>query len=416
MQRLSNMTTVLGRYPATRIASSTFCGQGRFDMSKIRGISNGVISRVNDKQNVRVAAHLIQQSCPSLNFVLQERQILHPNAYYPSQPAWRGFEELSKQRSLGQGELLKIVSWNIDFMRPGKTDRTFSAMSYLKERFGDPPSPLVIMLQEITYESLEAILAHQWVKDHFTISEIAAPGRYFTLMMVSRDVLTENWFRVPFPSKMGRYALVVDIPVSFSMCSTANPKKIIRLCTTHLESLPEPEGKELRPLQLAQISALLKESTPASEIVCGLVGGDMNTISKLDSSCHKAAHIDLRDIWEETNTLLIPKLKPFQKDLIYGRARGYTWGKQSPNRNGGKRIDKFFYTGSIDAVAVAEAEDHTGKVGRLGIGLKTNIRVWEEEVSHVVVHSDKWHKGGHWKETKAWVSDHYGIAIAIRVT
>jgi hypothetical protein len=28
-----------------------------------------------------------------------------------------------------------------------------------------------------------------------------------------------------------------------------------------------------------------------------------------------------------------------------------------------------------DAPAVAEAEDHTGKVGRLGIGLKTNIRV-----------------------------------------
>jgi hypothetical protein len=48
-------------------------------------------------------------------------------------------------------------------------------MSYLKERFGDPPPPLVIMLQEITCESLRAILAHQWVNDHFAISEIEAP-------------------------------------------------------------------------------------------------------------------------------------------------------------------------------------------------------------------------------------------------
>ena len=301
-------------------------------------------------------------------------------------------------------------------MCPGQIDRTFSAMSYLKERFGDPPHPLVIMLQELTCESLRAILAHQWVKDHFAISEIEAPQRYFTLMMVSRDVPAENWFRVLFPSKMERDALVVDILVSSSKGDTANHKKIIRLCTTHLESLPEPEGKELRPLQLAQISALLKESsTPALEIVGGLVGGDMNTISKLDSSCHKAAHIDLRDIWEEANTLPIPKLKPFQKDFTYGRARGYTWGKQSRNSKGGKRLDKFFYTGSIDAVAVAEAEDHTGKVGRLGIGLKTNIRVWEREVFGNVFQSDKWCEGSLWKEVNAWVSDHYGIAIGIKV-
>jgi hypothetical protein len=64
---------------------------------------------------------------------------------------------------------------------------------------------------------------------------------------------------------------------------------------------------------------------------------------------------------------------------------------------------------------VAEAEDYTGKVGRLGIGLKTNIRVWEREIFVNVFQSDKWCEGSHWKETNAWVSDHYGIAIGIRV-
>jgi hypothetical protein len=59
MQRLSNLTTFLGRYPATRIAISTFSGQEHFNASGLRGLSNSVISRVDNKQNVRVAAHLI---------------------------------------------------------------------------------------------------------------------------------------------------------------------------------------------------------------------------------------------------------------------------------------------------------------------------------------------------------------------
>lgn len=59
MQRLSNMATVLGRYSTTRIAISTFSGQERFDMSGLRGISNSVIGRVDNKQNVRVVAYLI---------------------------------------------------------------------------------------------------------------------------------------------------------------------------------------------------------------------------------------------------------------------------------------------------------------------------------------------------------------------
>jgi hypothetical protein len=47
----------------------------------------------------------------------------------------------------------------------------------------------------------------------------------------------------------------------------------------------------------------------------------------------------------------------------------------------------------IDTVAVAEAEDHTGKVGQLEIGLKKNIRVWEKEIFGNVFQLDKWYKG-----------------------
>jgi hypothetical protein len=61
-------------------------------------------------------------------------------------------------------------------------------------------------------------------------------------MMLSRDVPAENWSRVPLLSNMERDALLIDVLVSFSKCDTENPKKIIRLYTTHLESLLEPEG------------------------------------------------------------------------------------------------------------------------------------------------------------------------------
>jgi hypothetical protein len=59
MQRLSNLTIFLGRYPATRITFSTFSGQEHFNASEIRGLLNSVISGVDNKQNVRLAAHLI---------------------------------------------------------------------------------------------------------------------------------------------------------------------------------------------------------------------------------------------------------------------------------------------------------------------------------------------------------------------
>ena len=40
---------------------------------------------------------------------------------------------------------------------------------------------------------------------------------------------------------------------------------------------------------------------------------------------------------------------------------------------------------------------------------------WEREIFGNVFQSDKWCEGSLWKEINAWVSDHYGIAIGIRV-
>jgi tyrosyl-DNA phosphodiesterase 2 len=326
---------------------------------------------------------------------------------------------------LDQGSLLRVVSWNIDFMAAGRAKRASSAMDHLEEAFEDPPLPLVIMLQEVHCESLLAILEHPWIRKNFVLSDVSAPQSYFTLMMVSRRIQSENWFRVPLQSRMKRDILAVDIPISHSGSESAGPKKILRLCTTHLESLWEPEGEELRPHQLAQISALLKAPpTCVTQIIGGLVGGDMNHISPLDSASHKTGNVELYDVWEDTALPPIPPRKPFQKDLTFGRAKANTWGYQSQGAKSRKRLDKFFYTGSVDTIALAEVQDLTGKIGRLGIGLKTKVEVWEDKRTRLHLDKKRFLDGmycsdgsseGVFKEVDAWVSDHFGIAIGIRV-
>jgi tyrosyl-DNA phosphodiesterase 2 len=170
---------------------------------------------------------------------------------------------------------------------------------------------------------------------------------------------------------MERDVLTVDIPISYPGGKSRSSRKILRLCTTHLESLWEEEGKELRPRQLAVISRLLK----STQVIGGLVGGDMNSISAIDAASHRADDVDLCDVWEDIPPPPIQVLKPFQKDLTLGRARGNTWGYQSRCSRTRKRLDKFFYTGSVDMVVLAELQDFAGKIGRLGIGLKTKVDV-----------------------------------------
>ena len=239
---------------------------------------------------------------------------------------------------------------------------------------------------------------------------------------------------------MERDALLVDIPISPIRGDSGHSKRILRLCTTHLESLWELEGHEFRPRQLAQIFALLKApSRHGVEIVGGLVGGDMNHISPLDFTCYQTSDINLRDVWEDTPCLPDPRLKPFQKDLTYGRAKGYTWGYQSAGPRGRKRMDKFLYTGSVDTEALSKAQDFSEKVGKLGIGLKTKVEVlackstrfrvlrgkaveepYEEyyDIQKEQLYSRFYLGIGYAcvrKTIDGWVSDHFGITVGFRV-
>jgi tyrosyl-DNA phosphodiesterase 2 len=189
----------------------------------------------------------------------------------------------------------------------------------------------------------------------------------------------------------------------------------------------------------------------------------MSSNSAEEHVFHKRKDIDLRDAWEDAPAVSIPKLKPFQKDLTYDQARGNTWGYQSTgfqssgtqsSARSRKRLDKFLYTGALDTVPLNQFHDTTGSLSRIGVGLKTEVDAWEisrtelafkrvdKATEKLVEKSFKMYRPldffsddderfsqrltrleRSYREQNqlsrvkhsCWVSDHFGIALGIRV-
>ena len=98
-------------------------------------------------------------------------------------------------------------------------------------------------------------------------------------------------------------------------------------------------------------------------------------------------------------------------------------------------MDKFLYTGSVDTEALSELQDLSGKIGRLGINLKTKVEVLacDRKESRFVrgkivekTHEDYYDIQREYfksrigygcvrKTVDEWVSDHFGIVVGIRV-
>jgi hypothetical protein len=237
------------------------------------------------------------------------RRHLAPHIYIPSSSHWVPLPENSPNADLlPRDTLVRIISWNIDFSTPAHYDRTTTALDYLASLFSPLTSttsaPMILMLQEMSDESLDAILAHPWARRNFVVSDkTPLPQMYFTLLLVDRRLVTGGWFRIEYPeTEYRRDVLGVDILVAFGDDETAQngrPARRLRFLTTHLESLAEEAGHELRPKQLSLVSSLLKEKSVARhgyEIVGGVVGGDMNAISEVDEGIHKRDDVGLRDV------------------------------------------------------------------------------------------------------------------------
>lgn len=82
---------------------------------------------------------------------------------------------------------------------------------------------------------------------------------------------------------------------------------------------------------------------------------------------------------------------------------GHTWGYQPRETEWApKRFDKFMYTGCVETVTLSETPGLGKKVGRLGIGLQVGSPGRQRLICA--------------ESTRGvWVSDHFGIAIGIKV-
>lgn len=248
----------------------------------------------------------------------------------------------------------------------------------------------MILLQEIMGSSLDTLLTSPWVKANFQISHTQPEQyqTYFTITLVSGGVGAVSVFRTPLVKTcMGRDGLFVDIPISHPHTADRNVKNVLRICNTHLESLQS--GNNVRPFQLSQIASLLRTPSPDTEIVAGLVGGDMNAISLNDEALHRLPDICLQDVYE---TAKEDDASLGDVNDERGEREGYTWGYQPICQYPPGRLDKIMFTGILRPLTVGRSPCVT----RLGVGLKAKAQDTEPGV-------------------EVWVTDHFGIAATFAV-
>jgi tyrosyl-DNA phosphodiesterase 2 len=159
---------------------------------------------------------------------------------------------------------------------------------------------------------------------------------------------------------MQRDALFVDIPLPSSL--------ILRLCTTHLESLCAVPPK--RPAQLAAAASHLRQAH------AGILAGDLNAIEEFDKTL--PSECGLKDAYLESGG-------------VEGDEGGMTWGQMAwrgeRRRWGLSRMDKVLFCGGVRLVGFE----------RFGM----DVVVEEEEAARELVE-------GRGLE-KAWVTDHLGV-------
>jgi tyrosyl-DNA phosphodiesterase 2 len=333
------------------------------------------------------------------------RQLILPQIY---QKQWRELKPAQSQaEGLKRDSLLKVVSWNTNFSNPMPKMRVATLIHYLQKTFGNDPGKLVILLQEVSQLSAQQVMRIKWVQDNFIVighepprtfqAGIPRQARYYTMAMTPRSLRLQNSFRMPLPSEMGRDALFIDLDLYSSIGRPNSAKEVLRVCTTHLESLQE--GNSLRARQLELISQNLEVIENGVRVIAGLVGGDMNAIHYSDCTIHK--QLGLKDAWEDQLT------RDGKGDS--SQVSGHTWGYQSKSTEfAPARLDKFLYRGCVKTTNLTNTQGAEETVGRLGVGLTTDI-------SSQGLSRGRQLLGLEGKLQKIWVSDHYGIAMRVKI-
>lgn len=158
----------------------------------------------------------------------------------------------------GLSSTLVVVTYNVWFAEHNLHIRSAALEKLMHQAEAD-----IIALQEVTAPFLQFLLALDWVKDHFSISDATGStlGSYGVLLLVRRsEALSVAAFSLhELDSLMDRQLLVAKLQVRHDGMS-----REILVGTVHLESL---KSRSVREAQLRTIFPILHEAESA--ILCG---------------------------------------------------------------------------------------------------------------------------------------------------
>ncbi|KAK4228488.1 5'-tyrosyl-DNA phosphodiesterase [Podospora fimiseda] len=231
----------------------------------------------------------------------------------------------TSQDDTSQSEFLfSILSWNIDFQREFSEPRMKAALNHVHSLLLNNTPNTIIVFQEMEEVDLRIIQQQQWVRDGFWMTDLTKMmfwglmKQKGTVMLISKSLNIKNVFRVHYDNtEMQRDGLFVDV----ELCNG----RLLRVCTTHLESL-----RAKIPKRLGQMTTTAKYLKQAD---VGVVAGDMNAIQDFDSELPKEN--GLKDAYLESGGV--------EGD------EGMTWGQMAfkiqRKQFGLTRMDKVLYCG-----------------------------------------------------------------------
>jgi len=196
---------------------------------------------------------------------------------------------------------ITFVTYNIWFARYYRQERCQALLNIIRDCHAD-----AIALQEVTPETLKIILAQEWIRDSYYVSD--ATGKTISpygVLLLSRLPIRQLFLH-QLISFMSRQALVADISIN---------NQIIRLAIIHLES--RKPSAPIRAQQLAAIFPMLQDSDRT------ILMGDFNFCSSWQA---ENAQIDssYQDLW----TLLKPDEPGYTEDTDINLMRLEQKGKK----------------------------------------------------------------------------------------
>jgi tyrosyl-DNA phosphodiesterase 2 len=154
---------------------------------------------------------------------------------------------------------------------------------------GSDAAAIIIVLQEMTNLGINQVKSTAWVRERYAITDIDISrfdSSYGVMTLIPRCLAVTNAFRVRWQSRFGRDGLFVDIRLP----KTRGASHFIRLCNTHLESLPS--DPPMRPIQVCMANRYLHEAG----IHGSVFAGDMNSEEPSDNDIARVELCESREL------------------------------------------------------------------------------------------------------------------------